>query len=147
VVLAAAAVFVSWPTLLNGHACEVTVESVFITTGREVDVKYRAVLAYGTELSWIIPGAVDENYSFDDTWASCPPGWLRRPRPTLPGRNLIPLDALNAGEKDDLPSLQKALVLQRGTYRIRPGEQLVYFRFIRRDGTPIEGRLKARYND
>src|SRR5579872_2239964 len=126
--LGAGLVLISWPTLLNGHACDLTIESVGISPKREIDVGYRAKLAYGTELAWTSPGSPSEDSFNGDSWDSCDPGFLRRPRTTRRSFNLFPLMEVLAGEEPDLPSMQNAVVLPPGNYRLRPGDQLVYFR-------------------
>ncbi len=145
--LAAGLILLCWPTLLNGHAGDLTIESLAISPAGEIDVMYRTVMAYGTELVWLFPGAPPADRTWVDSWDSCPPGFLRRPRTSLLGTYLIPLTGAAANEKPDRPSMQAALVLQPGTYRVRPGDQLVFFRLKLQNGGVLEGKIKVRYSN
>src|SRR5581483_10377490 len=121
-------------------------EEIGVSPRNEIEVNYRVVLAYGTELSWVCPGASSDDQSFDDAWETCPPGFLRRPRATLLGRNRIPLMPLSASDRPDPSSMRKAIVLQPGTYRLRPGDERVHFRLKGWHGQDlVEGKLKLRY--
>jgi hypothetical protein len=148
--LAAALLFVAWPSLLTGSSCDLTVDAIEVDDDGWIRMRYRARIAYDTELHHGLSIRKEGLTSMSRTsLESCAPRFLRWPRTetgamiATPGLAATPV--LPDG-RPDLPALRARLVLTPGTYRLRPAEELVYYRGKSRDGQDIEGVITLQYS-
>jgi hypothetical protein len=144
-----AGLLVAWPSLLTGGACEVTIESIDVDVEGGIRIRYHAWLAYRTNVASVAPVPPGTNTCVGDThsWSECPPRFARRARLAKDGHigAYARLKRLEKGPQGpDLAAIRAGLTVGPGTYRVRPGNPLVYWRGTDTDGTLYEGVLLAR---
>jgi len=132
----AALIFLVHPVLLTGRYYELTVRSIEFGNLGNVTVTYDEVLTYDTTASWEHSIEVRSGGTLQQTWDHMPPGFLRGPRRS---QNLtfgfwLTTQAERAERMPDSPALRERLLLKAGTYRIRSGDRLEYYRRTDPDG-------------
>lgn len=130
--------FLVWPTWLTGGFLNLTVTGVSIhpKTG-EMTLSCDLTLAYGTECWWTLPDAGGGSDALGTTYDYLPPGFLRWPRrePRYQWTYPISTDEERRGTMPSLETLHQRVPLKPGeTFRLRPGEELVYCRMLHPNG-------------
>jgi hypothetical protein len=147
VLLALILTTLAWPTWLTGGSCELSVEKVlFDDVQGRAEVFFQVVLPYAGELDWEFPPGGGTPYAYHASWNQNPPRFLRWPGYPSPGQLIVPLGT--KGEKPlverDLELFRSRWVLKPGTYRLRPGEELVYFAKTDPGGRVISSFIRFR---
>jgi hypothetical protein len=130
VLLALLLLTLAWPTWFTGGSCEISIEKVlFDDIHGRAEVFFKVVLPYAGEMDWDFPPDGEMPYTYHVSWNQNPPRFLRWPGYADPGQLIVPLAA--KGEKPplqgDFELLRSRWGLKPGTYRLRPGDELVYF--------------------
>ena len=128
------------PTLFSGPWYEITFTSAEFKPDGMLEFHYNDRLSYGAAVRWRNADPSEElvvEVSTEDSWSQREGGFLRWPR-TLKDLSSRSLHATEKGPK------QGTLLITPGTYRLRPGERLVYFRAIGRKGAAEELLIEAR---
>ncbi len=141
--------FLAWPTWLTGGTCEFTVEKFdFDDSTGVIQVYCHEVLPYGGEMEWVFPPGTDRDHPYRVAWDGYTPRFLRWPSRPIPGQMLFPLITPEETKKEwDLRTslaYHQRWLLAPGTYRLRVGEQLVYYRREQPGHPPAEGVIRFR---
>ena len=139
--------FLVWPTWLTGGVCELTVADIlFDEVDGRVEIFTSTVLPYGAEMQWDFPPDRTLNYTFHQSWDQEPSPFLRWPSYPRPGDLMIPLviDAEKQTVPERIESVKARLLLRKGVYRLRVGEQLVYYRRQDEEGRTVESVIRCR---
>ena len=137
------------PSLLTGGFYEFTVTDVIHEPSGVVYVLFKDRIAYGTQMVWERAPLIsvgDGLYFSDGTsWSTRPGGNLRWPKEEIRRQDaywLSTSEEREAGFKD-MNALRSRLLLKPGTYRLRIGEKLVYYRRPLEGGRFAEGRISV----
>jgi len=106
---------------------------------------YHDRLAYNTEVDWGFPPQKRSFTLFRESWSEREQGFLRWPRRgsnTQLAISLLREDEAEPGVAD-APEMRWRFLLTPGTYRIRPGESLVYYRRKDPDGSVVEASINV----
>lgn len=131
------------PVLITGRYYEITVQAVKFTPEGLVSMTFEEVVSYGTKVQWFHAGPGGPVRSTS--------GWNSRGRrfPRWPVRDQRDwVISLTTKEEDsqrrgDSPEVRQRWLLERGTYRIRPGGTLVLTRWQGSDGKAFESTIEA----
>lgn len=146
--LAAAGLFLYWPTVVSGRTYDLRVRSVVIHDGN-LHVEFEDRLSYGTRCEWRFPGhggVGAQTLVNIDTFALRAGGFLRWPRSDANGVydvDLNPADRDLEGGPDPAAAAARVL-LKPGAYRLREGETLIIFRAKTRTGEILEGDIEVK---
>jgi len=149
-VVASVGLFVARPYLLNGSACDLTIDAIGVDPEGTIQIRYHARIAYHTEVVPVPPiRKAEVTCVARHAWESLPPRFGRWPRTLKDGicgfyavRSPAPDDNELVDHSPDVPWILAGITLKPGTYRLRPGDELVYFRNQDRDGADLEGRFR-----
>jgi hypothetical protein len=145
--LAVPLLFLIWPTWMTARYCELTIAEVSVSPDGMLELGYDQELSYGTTVEWVnLPDEDGWTGSSSTGWDNMNPRFLRWPRRRLNTQSWIPIliPREYLGINVDLDTLQQRVLLKAGTYRIRSGESLVYYRGTRSDGRVAEGRIRVK---
>jgi hypothetical protein len=142
--LAGALLFLAHPTLLTGGFYEFTVTSVEFGPQGHALITYEDVLSYGTSATWEYHVDKLSRGSHIHEWAQRPASFLRWPRKEKQSLGVfLATDEEREKGKSDSPSVRERLRLKAGTYRIRSGERMDYFRWTDPEGTVIRWQIEV----
>lgn len=149
IILGSAVLFLAWPTWLTGGACEFTVERFdFNDLTGEIQGYCHEVLPYRSELEWVFPPGTGEDHPYRVFWDQYSPRFLRWPSRPIPGQMIFPLATPEETKKEwelkTYDSYHQRWLLAPGTYRLRVGEDLVYYRRTEPSGNVVEARIRVR---
>src|SRR5262245_29373861 len=131
------------PVLLTGRYYEFTVRTIDFGPLGPTSILYDDSITYDTQVSVIYRG-VGPSLQME-TWDRKPPNilrWPRRERDKVLGFWLATEEEKALG-KGDTPAVWKRLLLKPGTYRVRSGEQLIYYRRPEQDGTETQYTIEV----
>jgi len=141
----AALVILLQPVLLTGRYYDLTVRSIEYGPLGNVTVTYDEVLTYGTSASWEYNMEKNTGGMVLQAWERMPPGFLRWPRRSRDQTFgfWLTTPAERAERMEVSPALRERLLLRQGTYRIRCGDHLDYYRRTAPDGTVVPWEIEV----
>jgi hypothetical protein len=133
------------PILVTGRYYDLMIRDVQHGPGGMLSITYDETISYGTSVSWTHPAARGTQFSIFD-WGGGSrqfPHWPRTERDQTWAIYLNSEEERARGVGDS-PEIRQRWLLQKGTYRIRPGERLVLTRWQAPDGTVLESAIEVR---
>ena len=144
--VAGSLILIAFPTLLTGGYYEMTIDTISFDPRGIVNLEYHDRLAYGTVAHWTFPGDTGVTMATYDAWNGRKKpflGWPTKTENQTLGFWLTSISERNWGMVDQ-PSLHRRLLLVAGnTYRVRIGEEFVYYRRLEPDGKIVETSFSA----
>jgi hypothetical protein len=137
------------PVLLTGRYYELTIHSVEFDPEGLVNLTYDDAICYGTSIFLKSSSSATSEISTGgelESWESRRGGVLRWPRKKqaqVLGFWLV-TDEERAKGIADSPAARQRLLLKEGTYRIRQGDRLIYYRRQEPNGTVTSRFIEAR---
>lgn len=138
-------IFLFHPVLLSGRYYELTVRSIEYGSLGNVTVIYDEALTYDTKAIWEHSTENRSGGMILQTWDRMPAGFLRSPR-RIQNQSFgfwLTTQSERAERTPDSPALRERLLLKVGTYRIRSGEQLVYYQRTNPDGSVVPWEIEV----
>ena len=132
------------PVLLTGRYYDLTVRELDYGPQGLVTMTYDETLSYGTRVSWIY-SVSRRSGSNTYGWKSASrqfPRWARTEREQTWAIYLTTEEERARGGGDS-PAIRQRWVLEKGTYRIRPGDRLVLTRWQAPDGNVFESAIEV----
>ena len=125
------------PTLLSGGYYEITVTSVKVEPVGEVLLSFDDRLAHGVVASWKCDSLSTKEIKL---WEERSPGFLLWPRSQSDGELGFCVGTQEEHQKgfEHAETMRLRVLLRAGTYRVRPGERLVFHRTTLPDGKIAE---------
>ena len=132
--------FVWWPTCLVTPYYEVTVTAITFPEPGRFRIEYEDRLVYGWGAYWQY-NRPNGRTSSGDFWSFQDKPFLRWPRTSKENEHeyVATLEEGPPGTLADEATLRRRILIKPGTYRIHPGEKLVFYRGEQRDGYLLEG--------
>ena len=133
------------PVLLTGRYYDLLIREVQYGPGGMLSITYDETISYGTNVIWMHPASRGTQFTMFD-WEG---GSRQFPHWPRTERQLTWAIYLNSEEErargiGDSPEIRRRWLLQKGTYRIRPGERLVLTRWQEPDATALESAIEVR---
>ena len=140
VLVAGTLALMAHPILFTGRSYEFTVRSVEVGPDGKLTLTYDDVITYDTTVTWTISGGL----GLTDSWDHGRNGFLRWPRKDQRTLSFfLTTDEELEKRMGDAPVIRERLLLKEGTYRIRAGERLEYYRRTNPDGTVVSWHIKV----
>jgi len=127
------------PILFTGRFYELTIRKVDFGPDGMVSITYDDVLTYDSSVLWRYPAPNGTTFIMEE-WEGRPRTFLRWPTKDRNQNLTLYLTTTDERSKGvgDSPAIRQRWLLKEGTYRLRPGEQLVAARILESDGTTAE---------
>jgi len=132
------------PVLITGRYYDITIRSVEHGPQGQLTLTYEEALTYDSRVSWTFD-SVRGMAMRTDSWNGGGRHFPHWPNEELELRTTIYLTSAEerASGIGDSPAIRERWVLQKGHYRVRPGERLILSRRPRPDGKVFESTIEV----